>query len=273
MSAAPAARIAALAMYDWPEVQSANYALWAFIAGWLGSAGIEAPASLDRTLRYSEPWFSPNLLLAQTCGYPFVATLRGKVRLVGTACYDVPGCEGADYSSVIITNRGSKIASLADLGNASAAINTEDSQSGHWALRAAIAVAPGAVPPKRAILSGGHRLSLRRVAAGTADVAAIDAVCWALAERHEPLAHAAVRVIARSPSSPGLPLITALGSSDATLAALRSAMAAAVTAPELQMARRAIFLKGFEVLPESAYDRVLELKDRSLAHGFPALEA
>jgi hypothetical protein len=44
----------------------------------------------------------PDLLLAQTCGYPYVTLLRGQVTLVATPCFDFPGCAGSDYSSVIV---------------------------------------------------------------------------------------------------------------------------------------------------------------------------
>ena len=174
---------------------------------------------------------------------------------------------------MVIASRASGIASLAGLGQAAAAINSGQSQSGHWALRAAIAAAPGGVAPVSAMVSGGHRQSLRMVAAGAADVAAIDAVCWALAERHEPEAVAKVRVIARSPAAPGLPLITARTTSDATLSALRDALMAAVTETTLAEAREALFLTGFAALEDSAYDRILDLKQQALSIPFPPLQA
>ena len=264
--------IASLVMYDWPEVAAANDALWTFVAGRLKSQGIEAPAWLDRTRRYDELWLSPDLLLAQTCGYPFATHLRGKVQLLGTPCYGAPGCDGANYCSVVIASRSSGIASLAEIVEATAAINSEHSQSGYWALRAAIAATPDGRPPSRAILTGGHRDSLRLVATGKADVAAIDAVAWALAGRFEPEALATVRVIASSPSATGLPVISALGTPDATVAALREALAAAIAAPALASARAALFLTGFEQLAESAYDGVLELKRLALTLPFPPLE-
>ena len=108
--------VAALAMYDWPEVAPANDALWSFLAGRLRQAGIAAPERLDRSLGYTEPWLSPRLLMAQTCGYPYATELAGRVRLVGTPGYDVEGCTGATYSSVIVTNGQCGVSGLADLG-------------------------------------------------------------------------------------------------------------------------------------------------------------
>lgn len=263
--------IAALAMYDWPEVAAANDALWEFLAARLRQAGIAAPTRLDRTLRHDQPWRLRHLLLAQTCGYPFVTQLRDKVQLVATPCYSAPGCAGADYCSVIVASRRSGIGSLAEIGATTAAVNSEQSQSGYWALRAALAATPGAQPPARAVLSGGHRQSLRMLAQAVAEVAAIDAVCWALAQRHEPDAVARVRIIARSPAAPGLPLITALTTPEPVMMALREAFQAVATEPSLAGPRAALLLAGFEPLPDGAYDRILELKRLALTLPFPAL--
>src|SRR5450432_283363 len=120
--------IVALAMYDWPEVQAANDDLWSFLAGKLHAAGFATPSALDRSGDYWEPWRSPHLLMAQTCGYPFATVLRGHVRLIGTPCYGVPGCQGPDYSSVIVANRRSGLNNLKDLKKCTAAINSLTSQ-------------------------------------------------------------------------------------------------------------------------------------------------
>ena len=253
--------VAALAMYDWPELAAANDAIWDYMRLQLAAKGIAAPRKLKRALRHYQPWLDPNLLLAQTCGYPLVTELRGKVQLLGTPVYDVPDCAGSDYCSVIIARRASGIMSLDAVSDATAAINAENSQSGHWALKAALAGMLGAQPPKRAVLTGGHRESLLMLAGGKADLAAIDAVCWALALRHEPAAAATVRIIAYSPMAPGLPLITSLATSAATVAALRAAFHAVIADPALAKQRAALFLAGFDERPEADYQRILDLKN------------
>jgi len=263
---------ASLAMYDWPEVQAANDAMWAFIAARLRQAGIAATATLNRAVAYDATWLWPDLLLAQTCGYPFATALTGKVQLVGTPGYAVAGCDGANYSSVIVGSKRSHITAVRDLETAVAAINSANSQSGHWALRAALS-ADGGNGPKRALLSGSHRNSLHMVAEGRADIAAIDAVCWAFAQEYDPQAAGQLRVLGHSPTAPGLPLITALSTPPETLAALRAAFTAAIAAPELADARKALHLSSFHVLPASAYDRIFELKAVALKRPFPPLES
>jgi ABC-type phosphate/phosphonate transport system substrate-binding protein len=170
---------------------------------------------------------------------------------------------------MIVVRKDSPIRTLADLAGTTAAVNSVHSQSGYWALRAAIAETRGAPTPARAILSGGHRRSLQLVAAGNADLAAIDAVCWALAGRHETETRAQLRVLAASPSAPGLPLISASGTPPSTIAALRTALGEALHEPSLRAAREALFLADMATLSDSAYDRITELAALGATLDFP----
>ncbi len=65
-------------------------------------------------------------------------------------------------------------------------------------------------------LTGSHRNSIRAVASGEAQLAAIDAQSWWLALAHEPAADE-VRMAGRSVDVPGLPLITATAFAKPTL--------------------------------------------------------
>jgi ABC-type phosphate/phosphonate transport system substrate-binding protein len=183
------------------------------------------------------------------------------VQLVATPCYGVPGCAGANYSSAVIVHRSNPAAGLDDLATArcgTVAANALDSQSGYWALRAAL-VGVSALPPERVVLTGGHRATLLAVARGEADLASIDAICWALAQRHEPAAAADLRMIGFTPSAPGLPFITGIDTPPATVACLRKALAAVALGPAGSEFREHLFLTGAHVLPVSDYDRILRL--------------
>src|ERR1700730_11605774 len=48
-------------------------------------------------------WRRPDLLISQTCGYPLMRGLREQVQLIATPQFNAPGCEGANYSSVLVT--------------------------------------------------------------------------------------------------------------------------------------------------------------------------
>ena len=129
--------VAALPMYDWPEVRAETDAEWARIAAALQAAGIEAPRQLARRnadlpavpggildcegrsiapgpatvppdeLDLSTLWRHPALLIAQTCWGPMEAGLAAHVQVVGQPDYSAcEGGEGPLYSSAIVMRRG-----------------------------------------------------------------------------------------------------------------------------------------------------------------------
>lgn len=257
MSPAP---VAALPMYDWPEVQWANDVLWSATADALRRQGIAAPLRLARDRPLADVWLDEGLVLSQTCGYPFARDLHGRVRLVATPVYDVEGCDGGSYSSMIVTRASERAGGLADFQGRRFALNSRGSLSGFLALKAAMAAdGMGLDDAAGWIETGGHRNSLRAVAAGQADIAAIDAVCWALAARHEPELMRQLKAIGRTALRPGLPLITAGHRGDAELAAIRAALQAALDAPETAAARRALHLAGLAVFDVADYRPLADL--------------
>lgn len=200
--------VAALPMYDWPEVQAANDQFWSHLKDSLRDHGFPAPDALERDMPVNDIWRSPNLVLGQTCGLPFVRDLMGQVSVVGTPAYDIE-CGAGSYFSVIVVRQDSAIASVADLRGTRLAFNSPCSQSGFAALAYHLReLAPSAPVFSSTVQSGSHRNSIRMVAGNEADVASIDAVAWRLAERHEPAA-AELRVLAATEPLPGLPMICA----------------------------------------------------------------
>lgn len=188
-------------------------------------------------------WRHPRLLLAQTCWGPMQRGLSGHVAVVGQPAYDgVEGGAGELYSSAIVMRRtdlsppglpeggarapadGGASIPLDLLRGRRLAFNSPDSMSGNLALvqdLEAIGESPGLFAAH--VETGGHRLSIRAVAEGRADVAAIDCLSWALAWRYEPAA-GALRVVGWTARRPGLPFITAGETAAPVLAALRLAL-------------------------------------------------
>jgi ABC-type phosphate/phosphonate transport system substrate-binding protein len=256
---AGAAPVASLPMYDWPEVEWANDALWQAIAARLGPSGIAAPPTLDRSRSSDAIWRDPGLVLSQTCGYPFSTRLRGMVRLVGTPVYNVPGCEGAYYSSMIVTRGDEPAGRLTDVAGRRFAYNTTDSLSGYLAFGAAAKEAGLDAEAFEWIESGSHRASVRAVAEEKADVAAIDAVCWALALRYEPEAASRLKVIETTPLRPGLPFVTAVERPDNDIQAIRAAIKDAIADPATRSARKALCIAGLGTFDEWDYSPIAAL--------------
>lgn len=261
------ARVASLGMYDLPALHDANDTLWRGLAGWLQAHGVDGvPERLDRERSLDQIWDDSDLLLAQTCGFPFATRWRSRLRSVATPIYEAPGCDGPTYRSVLIVRRDGGARTLADLRGAIVAINEPSSNSGCNLLAAAVMpLADKASFFGSAVLTGSHLASARAVAEGRASIAAIDVVTYAhLCNSHSALT-GQLRAIGWTPPAPGLPLVTSIRSSPELVNALRKALAWASVAPELAVARKTLLLSGFAQLPDAAYTPLATISD---ADGF-----
>ena len=239
--------IAALPMYDFGDLRAANDELWSRVRDGLRARGYPAPDELT----HDAPdlwalWEAPDLVLAQTCGVPYRARLHGRVELVGTPDYGLPDCPPGYYCSVFVARRDDPRTGLAAFDGAAFAYNEALSQSG-WAAPATHAGSMG-LRLRPVLQTGAHRASAQAVAEGRADLAALDAVTWRHLQRLDPVA-GALREVARTAPTPGLPLISAAGSD---VDALRGALNAAVAAlPD--PARAVLGLRGIVQLSPAAY--------------------
>ena len=239
--------IASLGMYDVGLAQAANDRLWASIRDDLRAQGWSVPDALTRgEAAYWPAWRSPDLVLSQTCGYPFRARLHGHVTLVGTPDYGLPDCPPGHYHSVFVARKSDPRRDLAAFDGARFAYNEDLSQSG-WAAPQTHARRLGLhLPPT--LCTGGHLVSARAVADGRADLAALDAVTWAMIQGVDPVA-VALHVIDRTEPTPALPYITAAGTDPAPIfAALARAIATMVPSD-----RALLRLQGIKAIPDAAY--------------------
>ena len=238
---------ASLGMYDFGPAQAANDRLWALARDALRAAGLAAPEALTRGEgAYWPAWEDPGLVLSQTCGYPYRARLHGRVTLVGTPDHGLPGCPPGHYRSVLVARRDDPRRTLRDFADAALAFNEDLSQSG-WAGPAQHLLSQG-LTPRPVLRSGGHRLSVRAVAEGRADLAGVDALTWAMLRGQEPAAEG-LRVVAETAPTPALPYISGPDADGpAIFAALQRAIAA--LAPE---DRATLHLRGLAAIPAAAY--------------------
>lgn len=129
--------IAALPMYDWPEVRTKTDAAWASMRARFIENGMDAPQHLvrrnadmpavpggirgeDGSIIAPDPatldpdafdldvlWHHPALLISATCWGPMELGLQDHVQVVGQSHYDdVAGGAGVLYSSAIIARKG-----------------------------------------------------------------------------------------------------------------------------------------------------------------------
>lgn len=199
------------------------------------------PASLPADdLDVEVLWRHPGLLLAQTCWGPLSRGLARHVRALAQPRYDrFEGGQGIFYSSVIVMHRRSgadAVSAPADgaaripwslLENRVFVFNASDSMSGTIALCADCHAAGKAVPDLDAgIRTGGHRESIRALARGEGDFAAIDCRSWQLALEHEPAARELLTV-GWTRRRRGLPIITSLQRGEDEVRRLKRALTVA----------------------------------------------
>ncbi len=239
--------IASLGMYDRIEAQPSNDRLWALIRDGLRLQCLTAPDALTRGAgAYWDAWLSPDLILSQTCGFPFRARLHDKVALIGTPDYGVAGCMPGHYRSVFVARGADPRAALAEFDGAALAFNEDLSQSG-WAAPQNHARARGLtlVPHLR---TGGHVLSACAVAKGRAEIAAIDAVSWSMIRQWDGFA-AGLKVVGQTDPTPGLPYIAAKGTDVGLMFDIIAAAIAALPPDD----RATLRLQGLVRIEPSAY--------------------
>lgn len=266
-----ALRSVALPMYL--SKPQALVSLWDVLQTSLRQAGCAGvPQALDWPEDLLAHWRDPQLLLGQTCGYPLTHALAGAVQLVGVFRYSAPGCDGIFCRSQLVARTEDAGRPLADFRGLRVAFNSDDSQSGYNALRAA--VAPLARQGRffaEALATGGHAASMAAVQQGRADIAAIDCVTLDGLRRNMPQTVAGLCTIGQTMAYPGLPLITGHATSVAELQTLQAGLAALVRDPSAADALAALGITGFQTLPLDTYQVCIDMRLQAQALGYAEL--
>ncbi|WP_448681219.1 phosphate/phosphite/phosphonate ABC transporter substrate-binding protein [Pseudomonas nicosulfuronedens] len=211
--------LAELPMYTAPEVIRSASEAW-----------------IARTLELldvrRQPWpgddlhalfLAPQLLFTQTCGYPLMTALRGRVRLVGRPDFDLPHSTGGEHCSLLLVREDDPRNDLEALHGCRGAANNPDSNTGMNLLRHALAPwQRGGRYFSELHWSGSHRQSLAWLRAGRVDLIAMDSVTFAYLAFHSPAETTGVRLLQRSAPSPALPYIT--GADEARAREIRDAL-------------------------------------------------
>ena len=265
--------IAALPMYDFPDLRDAHDRLWDALALRLRDGGVSPlPRGLTRTSSHFQVWAHPGLLLGQACEYPVAKSFADRLTIVATPRYSAPGCIGTSYRSAIVVRAEDSANTLEDLRDRRCVMNEPDSNSGMNLFRAALApLAGGARFFQSVLISGSHRASLELVAAGEADVTAIDCITLAHLRRFATHLASQLKVIDWTPASPCLPYVTSHRTDRETLARLRSAITDVLADPELAPVRELLFLVGVDLKPDTSFRRVRALELDAQHWRYPVL--
>lgn len=220
------------------------------------------------SLELLELFKAPELLLAQTCGYPLMTQLRGQVQLIGRPRYEWPDSSAGQHCSVIVSRESDPRRALSDFKNSRGVINDPHSNSGMNLFRHQLAHLQQSGRFFASVAhSGAHQQSLRWVREGWADLASIDSVTFAYLARYSPAEIAGLRRVARTASAPTLPYISALNAGSEGAERIREAMNTALQ--QLPHVSEALGL--IEVLPvsEDDYLVVLDYQREAAEQGYP----
>jgi ABC-type phosphate/phosphonate transport system substrate-binding protein len=228
----------------------------------LGVERLDAQALDLKTL-----WLSPHLLLAQTCGYPLMTELQGKVQVVGRPVYQLPHSADGSHCSLMVAREDDPRQELVEFRGSHGLLNSRDSNSGMNLFRHALApLQQNGVFFADVTLTGGHRNSLAAIKAGDGDLAAIDSVTFDYLARDGSEEVAGLKVIARTAEGPCLPYITRLGAdADVIRAGMNQAL---IELPDV-----AHVLAVSKVLPASVedYQVLLDYQQQAIARGLASL--
>ncbi len=240
--------LASLPMYDWPQLRQHTDDFWHGLSRHMGWQG-----ELNR-VEYAELWKRQGLNFSQTCGYPFTHEFKDLLNYVATPHYATDGCDGPNYCSIILAREAKP---LAEFYGSTLAMNTADSMSGMLAAKLVFApYVKGGEFFRRTKTTGSHQNSLAAVRTKFADICAIDSVCVGLAKKHCPEILEGLVEIARSPSVPALPFVTRA----TDVEVLRTALQKTFADENLKPTREALLLGGFSILPNNAYEQILDLE-------------
>lgn len=257
---------ASLPMYDLPEIRASTDLYWQRLAESMSDHGVcegSIPNSLKRDSDPHGDWLDPQLLFSQTCGLPYVRDLRNRVTLLGSPAYDID-CAPGSYFSVLIVNADADEDRLGSAANLRFAYNDKRSQSGFAAYFSTLYDNGVAAAPGQMIESGAHWNSINLVAQGKTDIAAIDAVTFALAKRHNKATHQ-VRIIAKSEVTPSLPYISGLAFYDQREVISKAIVEAMAGLPET--VRDDLLITGFNDRLDVEYDGIKTRWDELVSRG------
>lgn len=242
--------IVSFPMYDRAETRPAWNRLWTSMRMHLlhdrPDLSNDLPDSPSYPANPWDHWNNPDLLLSQTCGLPYRTRLHQQLTLVGAPDFGHPDCPPGHYHSVIIQRRNTAASTPEAWPNLTFAVNMFDSQSGwaapqNWLLEQGLEI-------EKAIVTGSHRASAQAVAEGRADIAALDAQTWRMIKRWDGFAPL-LKVVARTPPTPALPLVTARADLADDLAKATQSAIAQLS----DIDRRTTDLTGVIRIPPAAY--------------------
>ena len=167
--------------------------------------------------------FAAGFAAGHVCGITFATAPEGRYRYLATMVADSSELPAGYYDSLLVTSAKSGLPSPSDFDPAQhrAVINETGSFSGNLTFAAYMQATHG-ISLGEVVRSGAHLKSIAMVAAGEADLAAIDRISFSLARHAVPQDVDGVAVIGRTASHPGIAFVADAGLPDPVVRKLRA---------------------------------------------------
>ena len=208
---------------------------------------------IDRMLEKKE------LEIGFVCSGPYV---EGHDRY-GLEIVAVPVVNGVPtYQSYIIVPSGSSAREFQELRGATFAFTDPKSNSGKLVPTYMLSLMHETPKSffKKVIYTYGHDKSIKAVAEGVVDGAAVDSLIWNIYLRNHPETATKVKIIARSPAYGIPPLVAVPGLDPSLKKTIREALLAMHTDPGGRKILANMNIDRFVPQPDSAYDSIREME-------------
>jgi ABC-type phosphate/phosphonate transport system substrate-binding protein len=260
-------------MYCFPEMEAANAALWTALQLGLRAKGVET-ADIEFSIGgcAAPEGVGPGVFFTQMCGYPLFKHYRDRGRVLGTPHYSIPGCVGPTHRAFFMVRSSDPAECLDDMRGRIFGCNSLMSNSGMNLPRLSLArIARGKPFFSSVVMTGGHVASLERLAESSIDLCSIDNVTWGFYKKFRPVNSERYRILDETVSSPSLPYMTAVNTSEFESAAIAETLHEIMDDPQAADTRGALELAGLSTPDVDAYERLTEFEREAADLGFPEI--
>jgi len=266
---------ASLPMYCLPEMEAANSAFLAALQRRLLAKGIGAAAtsfSSNHGVAVSDS-VSPGSLFTQICGYPLFKHYRDRYRMLATPHYAMPGCVGSSHRAFFMVRADDPTERLEGLRGRIFGCNSLLSNSGMNLPRISLARIAGGMPFfSSVVMTGAHVTSLQRLEEGSIDTCSVDNVTWGFFKKFRPCVAERYRILAETVSSPSLPFVTSVNTTESEAVTLAETLYEIVNDPQIAHIPEALALTGLAVPDIAAYERLADYEREAIELGFPEIK-
>jgi ABC-type phosphate/phosphonate transport system substrate-binding protein len=266
-------RTASLPMYSLPEMEAANSAFWAALKQRLHAKAVDTTGiSLDSDGAPVPAGIGPGIFFTQICGYPLFKHYRDQALLLATPHYAMPGCVGPTHRAFFMVRAGDPAERLEDLRGGIFGCNSLLSNSGMNLPRLSLARIAGGKPFfSSVVMTGGHIASLQRLDGGSIDICSIDNVTWGFFKKFRAVAAKRYRILEETLSSPSLPFVTSVTTTESDALAIAEALHEIMGDPRTAEIRDILELAALSVPDVFAYERLAEYEREAAELGFPEI--